>query len=101
MICAKFAKTFSFETDTPAGVRVDPEVYCKYNVLDPRSLALRAPGLDDRGRESRSSKSSSTIGGAFAPASDCADAVTSSMTGDVVRMTAGEVSPSTEIVRSS
>ena len=29
MICLKLAKTFLLETMTPAGVRVDPDVYCK------------------------------------------------------------------------
>ena len=35
MICSKLAKTFLFETMTPAGVRVDPEVYCKYTEIRP------------------------------------------------------------------
>src|SRR5271167_4762954 len=87
MICAKLAKTLSFETATPAGARVDPEVYCRYNVLDPSSPAPRAPGLDDRGRESRSSKSISRIDGAFCPGCGCADSLTSPMTADVVRRT--------------
>ena len=32
MICSKLARMFLCETMTPAGVRVDPDVYCKYAV---------------------------------------------------------------------
>ncbi|COY27839.1 Uncharacterised protein [Mycobacterium tuberculosis] len=63
----KLAKTFLFETMTPAGVRVDPEVYCKYAVSGVSLPVGRAPGLRERCRESKSSKSSSTIDGADWP----------------------------------
>ncbi|CKS81108.1 Uncharacterised protein [Mycobacterium tuberculosis] len=66
-ICSKLAKTFLFETMTPAGVRVDPEVYCKYAVSGVSLPVGRAPGLRERCRESKSSKSSSTIDGADWP----------------------------------
>src|ERR1700751_3263755 len=101
MICSKLAKTFLLVTMTPAGVRVDPDVYCKY-MKSARSLAAaRDLGPVDRWRESRSSQSTSTIDGADFACCDWTDAVTLSMTADVVRTTAGEVSASTEIVRSS
>src|ERR1700722_4574000 len=102
MSCSKLAKTFLYETMTPPGVRVDPEVYCKYTGFDPSSPTVREPGLlDEPRRESSSSKSSSTIDGADCPACGCPNPATYSMTPDVVRTTAGDVSPSTETVRSS
>src|SRR5271166_1419610 len=62
--CSKLAKTFWFETVTPAGVRVDPEVYCKYKISDRSAPPARDPGRADLCREFRSSKSTSTIDGA-------------------------------------
>src|SRR5580693_370228 len=101
MTCFKLAKTFLFETRTPAGVRVDPEVYCKYNVSGRSVSPPRDPGREDLCRASRSSKSSSTIDGVDWPCGGFANGLTLSITADVVRITAGEVSASTESVRSS
>ena len=47
--------TFLCETTTPAGSRVDPDVYCRYAGL----LRLRGP-VRSRSAESRSSESIST-----------------------------------------
>jgi len=70
MICSKLAKTFAFETATPAGVRVEPEVYCKYAVSDPVVPVERGPRDDCRA--SRSSRSISMIDGAVCPGCACA-----------------------------
>ena len=59
MICSKLASRFPYETMTPAGERVDPEVYCKYAVSEPVP-----PRALDPLRASRSSKSTSMTDGA-------------------------------------
>ena len=62
LICAKFAMMFLYVTMTPTGVRVDPEVYCKYTVS-----AAFSTLAGDAFFESRSSESTSMSDGTAAP----------------------------------
>ncbi len=90
--------TFLWERTTPAGERVDPDVYCRYAVLE------WAGGVRSSSRgESKSSKSTATtMGVPPCPARACgAYLVTSSITGEVVRMTLGVESCSAAEIRSS
>ena len=57
--CSKLVRMLSYETTTPFGVRVDPEVYCKYAMSDGLSASAAGPfpgvqvqqiNLDDRRR---------------------------------------------------
>src|SRR5690242_17241295 len=86
---------FSWEITTPAGTRVDPEVYCKYAVLV-------SAGSDDSSRgESRSSESTAmTTGAAWFPWL-LAYGETASTAAVVVRITVGAQSVSTDEIRSS
>ena len=87
---------FLCEIMTPAGVRVDPEVYCKYAVSG--ELSTRAAGAFV---ESRSSRSTSMTDGADSPDFDSTYSATSPATEDVVRTAEGDASRSTELTRSS
>src|ERR1700758_4979206 len=81
---------------TPAGRRVEPEVYCRYAVVGASfSRKLEEP------LASRSSASTSMVVGA-APAPGLPTySETDSATADVVRITEGEVSSRTALTRSS
>src|ERR1700731_815167 len=81
---------------TPAGERVDPDVYCKYAV----SARLSIPALDPL-RASRSNRSTSTTAGAGPSGCDLTYSATLPATADVVRITEGDASRSTELTRSS
>ncbi len=62
LICSTLARMFLCEISTPAGVRVDPEVYCKYAMSGRLSASAAGPFW-----ESRSSKSTSMTDGADSP----------------------------------
>src|SRR5262249_40334017 len=87
---------FLYETMTPAGVRVDPEVYCKYAVSVELSTRAARPFF-----ESRSSKSISITDGADSPDFDSTYSVILPATQDVVRTAEGDASRSTALTRSS
>ena len=95
MICSKLASKFRCEIMTPAGERVDPDVYCKYAVPERLSLPERAHravqvqqvDLDDR-RRPFARLGLDVLG-------------TMPATGDVVSTTVGDESRNTELTRSS
>ena len=95
MTCLMLARRFLCEIMTPAGWRVDPEVYCKYATLG-RSVPAPLPLL-----EFVSSESISRMAAADSPDCGFAHSLTSPTTADVVRMTDGDASRSTELTRSS
>src|ERR1700758_3248585 len=87
---------FLCEISTPAGVRVDPEVYCKYAMSGRLSASAAGPF-----GESRSSKSTSITDGADPPGSEPMYSAMLPATEDVVRTEEGDASRRTEIKRSS
>ena len=95
MTCSKLAMRFWCEIMTPAGGRVDPEVYCRYAVSGDRLAPRGGPAL-----ASRSSRSTSMMMSGPAIFGSTYSA-TSPTTEDVVRTAEGDVSRSTELTRSS
>src|SRR5258708_34627616 len=88
--------TFRCEITTPVGVRVDPDVYCRYAGLE-RTYGTGSISL----AVSRSKESTSTTRGAEWPSWPRAYPVTSSTTADVVRIATGEEPRRAEETRSS
>ena len=95
-MCSKLARMFLCETMTPAGVRVDPEVYWRYMVSV--ELSTRAAGA---GFESRSSRSTSITDRLDSPDFDSTYSARLSATEDVVRTAEGDASRITALTRSS
>src|ERR1700691_6587458 len=82
--CWKFTRRFRCEIITPAGMRVEPEVYCKYAVLG--ALLIR---MLDELSAARSSESTSMIAGTVAMFGCWTYYVQVPATSDIVSMTIG------------
>src|ERR1700722_12708830 len=98
--CPKLAARLRSESITPAGTRVEPEVYCRYMV----SGASSPPGASrcaEPLRASRSMASTSMTVGTESAVNSATYALTLGATADVVRMTDGDVSARTALTRSS
>src|ERR1700694_2735867 len=98
--CLKLAARLRSESITPAGTRVEPEVYCRYMVLGASSLLPASRRPEPQGASRSRASTSMTVERASAFDS-VTYSVTLGATADVVRMTDGDVSARTALTRSS